>query len=345
MRILSTVAKAYAFHPEAVEPMYFWFTDPLKRLGHEVEHFDHVKLGREIGFEACGKAFVDRVKRGGYDLVLYQTGGHDSMTHDAIAEARRHAPIVAWNSDDDWQWDSYTKHIAHLFDYMATTYRHVYEDNRRAFPNLLLSQWGCLDTYADYERPKDLGFTFAGQIYSNRVADCRYLKRRASLQVFGLGAIRVRWPIVSSRAAYRFVAQKLPWLNPPLAFEEVHDVWNRSRVSFAPMGSSTDPNLLQVKGRVFEMGMSGTMMLSQRSPDIENFYDPGKEFIAYESIEDCAEKAKFYLRNESERSRIAEAYFRRTRAQHLWQHRFERLFRDIGLGTPASHVTVARKVA
>src|SRR5688572_1526706 len=50
----------------------------------------------------------------------------------------------------------------------------------------------------------------------------------------------------ASRPAYRFVAQRLPWLNRPLAFEQVHGVWNRSRVSFAPMGSSTDPNRLQV---------------------------------------------------------------------------------------------------
>src|SRR6201999_3986499 len=106
---------------------------------------------------------------------------------------------------------------------------------------------------------------------------------------------------------------KLPRLNRPLEFREVHDIWNRSKVSFAPMSSSTDMNRLQVKGRVFEMGMSGTMMLSQRSPDIENFYEPGKEFIAYDSIEDCADKARFYLKNEAERSRIAEAYYRRTR--------------------------------
>ncbi len=344
MRILATVAQAYAFRPETVEPMYRWFTDPLRKLGHEVEHFDHVKLGREAGFAACGEAFGHRVKHGGYDLVLYQTGGHDSMTHDAIAEARRHTPIVAWNSDDDWQWTSYTQPIAHLFTYMVTTYRHVYEDNRRAHPNLLLSQWGCLDTYADRDRSKDLDFTFAGQIYTNRVADCLYLKRRAGLQAYGLGSIRIRVPILSSRTAYRLVAQKLPWLNRPLDFEQVHDVWNRSKVSFAPMGSSTDGNRLQVKGRVFEMGMSGTMMLSQRSPDIERFYEPGKEFVAYESVEDCADKARFYLRNETERARIADAYFRRTRAEHLWEHRFEQLFRETGLSGPAKRV-VARKVA
>jgi spore maturation protein CgeB len=344
MRILSTVSKCYAFRPNAVEPMFRWFTDPLHNLGHQVDHFDHVRLGREAGLEACGEAFVNKVKHGGYDLVLYQTGGNDFMSRNAIAEAREHAPVVAWNSDDDWQWDTYSKHIAPLFTFMATTYRHVYEENRFAFPNLRLSQWGCLATFADFDRPKNLDFTFAGQIYTNRVADCIHLKRKAGLKVFGLGSIRVRYPMLASRPVYRFIAQKLPSLNKPLEFEQVHDIWNRSRVSFAPMGSSTDINRLQVKGRVFEMGMSGTMMLSQRSPDIERFYEPGKEFIAYDSIEECAELAKFYLRNESERRRVAKAYYRRTRAEHLWEHRFGQLFRDIGMGEPAHRVTV-RKVA
>ena len=119
-------------------------------------------------------------------------------------------------------------------------------------------------------------------------------------------AAKVRCPLLASRGAYKFVAQNFPRLNRPLEFKQVHEIWNRSKVSFAPMGSSTDPKRLQVKGRVFEMGMSGTMMLTQRSPDIENFYEPGMEFIAYDSVEDCAEKAKFYLRNETERARIAE---------------------------------------
>jgi hypothetical protein len=89
--------------------------------------------------------------------------------------------------------------------------------------------------------PKDLGFTFAGQIYTNRVADCLYLKRRAGLKAFGLGSIRVRCPILSSARLYRS-SPALPWLNRPLAFKQVHDIWNRSKVSFAPMGSSTDRN-------------------------------------------------------------------------------------------------------
>ena len=344
MRILATVAQAYALRPEAVEPMYLWFSDPLRKLGHEVEHFDHVQLAREAGPRVCGDAFEHRVKHGGYDLVLYQTAGRDVMDRESIERAGRHAHIVAWNSDDDWQWESYTSQIAPLFAHVVTTYRHVYEANRATHRNLVLSQWGCLDTYADFARPKDLDFTFAGQIYTSRVADCLRLKRHAGLKVFGLGSIRIRYPFLAPRPVYKFVAEKFPFVNRPLEFKQVHEIWNRSKVSYVPLGASTNPKLLQVKGRVFEMGASGTMMLAQRSGDLERFYEPGKEFVAYDSVDECADKAKFYLRNETERARIAEAYRRRTRGEHMWEHRFMQLFRDLGVGGPPARVTV-RKVA
>ncbi|HWW74449.1 MAG TPA: glycosyltransferase, partial [Pyrinomonadaceae bacterium] len=60
-------------------------------------------------------------------------------------------------------------------------------------------------------------------------------------------------------------------------------------------------------------------------------YEPGKEFVPFEDLRDCVEKAKYYLRREGERAEIAAAYHRRTRAEHLWQHRFRQLFGQMGL--------------
>ncbi len=99
--------------------------------------------------------------------------GRDHMARDAIRQAGKYAPIVAWNSDDDWQWDSYSRYIAPYFTFMVTTYPHVYEIQRCLFANLLLSQWGAMDIYADHGRKKDLDFTFAGQVYRNRVPELR----------------------------------------------------------------------------------------------------------------------------------------------------------------------------
>ncbi len=208
MRILSTVTQHYYGQPHATEPMFLEFTEPLRRMGHEVETFDHVNLCGTIGPAECGAAFEREIRGGGYDLVFYQTGGRDFMERQAIANAARYAPIVAWNSDDDWQWDTYSRHIAPCFTRMITTYPHVYEANRGAFPNLLLSQWGCLETYADFARPKDLNFTFVGQVYRTRVNELRHLRREAGLKVFGLGSLRVKFGIFNNRK-FRNIAAKL----------------------------------------------------------------------------------------------------------------------------------------
>jgi spore maturation protein CgeB len=97
------------------------------------------------------------------------------------------------------------------------------------------------------------------------------------------------------------------------------------------MEASLDPKILQIKSRTFEMGLSGTLMLCKQSPNLEQYYEPGKEFVAFDDLEDCVEKAKYYLAHETERARIAKAYHDRTRAEHTWQNRFRQIFRDIGM--------------
>src|SRR5689334_17355038 len=131
MKILATVGKHYYGRPDAIEPMYLEFTEPLRRLGHEVDHFDHIDASARLGQDGCGELFVEHVKKGAYDLVLYQTAGRDRMAREAIGEASRHAAVVAWNSDDDWQWEPYCRHVARYFTYMVTTYPRVYEANRK----------------------------------------------------------------------------------------------------------------------------------------------------------------------------------------------------------------------
>lgn len=328
MKILSVVGRCYGGSAQATEPMYLEMRVPLMDLGHEVDHFDHDAVSRQSGQDVCGEQFVAAVRNGGYDLVLYQTAGRDHMPREAIREAGRISPVVAWNSDDDWQWESYTSHLAPYFTFMITTYRHIYEANRVKAPNLLLSQWGCYDRLADFSRTKDVAFSFVGRVYGSRYPDCRFLHRKAGLRVFGSGSRLVSLGIPPFRGCSRIPGLMGP---PILDYADVNAVWNRTRVSYTPLGSSADPALFQVKGRVFQMGLSGTLMLCDDHPEIARYYEPGKEYVTFRGLEDCAEKARHYLSNETERARIARAYYERTRNEHTWQHRFNKLFQDMGL--------------
>jgi spore maturation protein CgeB len=333
VKILSTVIKGYYNRPDAIEPMFLAFTQPLITLGHEVEHFDHVKTSVELGPDVCSEQFVARVKNGNYDVVLYQNQGDSKnwMRSEAVAEAARYAPVVAWNTDDDWQWEDYTRHQASYFTFMVTTYPHIYQENKTQYPNLLLNQWGCFEGYGDFHHKKDLGFTFAGQVYGSRGDECRFLRKRVGLKAFGLGSQEVNYPFLL-RPNIQRVASKIPALRDSVMnFRQINQIWNRSKISYAPMGASVDPSILQIKSRAFEMGLSGTLMLCQLSPNLERYYEPGKEFVPFHDLDDCAEKVDFYLDHENERSKIATAYYKRTRAEHLWQHRFQKLFQQIGI--------------
>jgi len=310
-----------------IEPMFLYFTEPLRAMGHEVETFDHYAAGGRFGALRGAEVLVKQIQDGGYDVVFYQTSGSEPIEVSLLEPLAAKRLIVAWNSDDDWQWESSTKHLARNFSFMITTYPDIYEANRRSYPNLLLSQWGCYPRYADFSRTKHIEFSFVGQIYGARNQACRFLRKKVGLRYFGLGARLAALGLPHIRGIFRF-----PWLaGRPVAFAQVHEIWNRSRISYTPLGSGLNEKMLQVKGRAFEMGLSGTLMLCEASPDLERYYDLDREFVAFHDLEDCAEKARFYLRNETERGRIARGYRDRTLAEHLWEHRFAQIFREIGV--------------
>jgi spore maturation protein CgeB len=63
--------------------------------------------------------------------------------------------------------------------------------------------------------------------------------------------------------------------------------------------------------RVFEIPACGTMMLSQRTDLMRGFYTEDKEAVYYESADELIDKARFYLKNDTVRRRIAEAGLKR----------------------------------
>lgn len=330
MRILTVVRKYYYGSPNAIEPMYLYFTAPLKGMGHEVDTFDHFEMSSRLGRERATKALADRIKIGQFDLVFYQTSGREPVETTALADLSRKHCIAAWNSDDDWQWGT-TRRIAGHFTFMITTYPHVHEHNHSQYSNLLLSQWGCSGLFVGHGIAKDIDFSFAGSIYGERNKACRYLQHNAGLVSFGRGARLVRLGMPYFRGAFKF-----PWLaGNPLEMQGVYDVWNRSRISYTPLESSQGSKFLQVKGRIFEMGLSRTLVLCENTSLLDRYYEPGREVVTFDNLEDCAQKALWYLSHDAELVRIVSNYHDRTLREHMWEQRFVDLFRQMGIGDHA----------
>ena len=330
MKILSCCPKGYYARSTGTSYEYLSFVEEPRRMGHQVDHFD-CRLETRAGRETMDETFLSRVKQGGYDLVIVVTH-EDEFAPETLDEARRHTILMAWNCDDDWRWDDYSsKWIGH-YTYMVTTYRHIYEAHRSRHPNLLLSQWGCTGASDGWDTPKDISVSFVGACYNDRVAQVRLLRRKLGMVAYGRGVTtwRSRW---KARLAWRLLGIRDKGEDFLLPDQEaVKGIWNRSRLSFTPLEASRGGGV-QIKARVFDMGLSGTVMLCNRNPALYEFYEPETQFVEYESMAECVDKGRYLLRNESERASIAERYYRRTKADHMFRHRFQALFQAMGLPT------------
>mgnify|MGYP000165086477 CR=1 FL=1 len=330
MRILACCPYGY-YGGRAASYEYLSFVEIPRRLGHTVQHFDYAAAAA-ANREAMNEFFLHAAKTGGYDLVFVMTLGEEFLPQ-TLDEARRYVPTLAWNCDDDYRWDEYSRHYAPHYTFMVTTYRHVYEANRAAHPNLRLSQWGCTGFDDGLATAKDIAFSFVGGGHGVRLYQIERLRRLAGLQAFGKA---VPPPRSTLQRWCRALAQRLPGVTLAAESTELPDqaavkaLWNRSKISFTPL-DATRGAVTQIKARVFDMGLSGTVMLCTHNPLLHEFYEPGQEYVEFNRVDDCAEKVRWLLQHDAERRAIAERYYRRTRSEHLWEHRFRRLFGELGL--------------
>lgn len=85
----------------------------------------------------------------------------------------------------------------------------------------------------------------------------------------------------------------------------------------------------QLKGRVFESIACGSMLLESQNEITPLFFEPGKEFIQFGTMDDMVEKITYYLNHEEDRKKIAQAGLKRFQenwtAKHFWDKVFQRI--------------------
>ncbi|MBI2471666.1 MAG: glycosyltransferase [Planctomycetes bacterium] len=165
------------------------------------------------------------------------------------------------------------------------------------------------EIYRPLDIPFDIDVSFVGQCYGQRPSIIEYLKSRGvSVQTFGRG-----------------------WPSGEIPVEDMVRIYNRSRINlgFAAVGNSKDVCCL--KGRDFEVPMSGGLYLTQYHPELENVYEIGKEIVCYKNLDELAEKIHYYLAHPQEAEKIMKAGMLRARREHTWFRRFERAFAAMGI--------------
>jgi spore maturation protein CgeB len=174
---------------------------------------------------------------------------------------------------------------------------------------LYLPEGANPDIHKPYDVEKSIDVSFVGQCYGNRAAVIDELKRRGiNVEAYGIG-----------------------WSNGPLPTEEMVKMYSRSKINLGFGGVAGHKNTFCLKGRDFEIPMSGGLYLTEDHPELAIAFHPGEEILTYSGIEDLVQKIKHYLDHPAKAEAVRKKGYKQALREHTWEGRFEKIFRLIGL--------------
>lgn len=174
---------------------------------------------------------------------------------------------------------------------------------------IYLPEGGNADIYKPYDVEKTVDVSFVGQCYGYRPRVIRKLEHEGiHVEAYGYG-----------------------WPNGPLSTTEMVHMYSRSRINLGFGGVGAFQNIYCLKGRDFEIPMSGGLYLTEYNPELERCYKLGEEIVTYTGFEDLVKRIRYLLSDNEQADKIRKRGLERARHEHTWGMRFEKIFGLMGL--------------
>lgn len=130
------------------------------------------------------------------------------------------------------------------------------------------------------------------------------------------------------------VAMGRGWPGGALPMDRMVEIYSRSRINLGFGGIGHSQKLMCLKGRDFEVVMSGGLYLTQANPELELVFDVGREIVTYRDVDDCADKIRDLLSNPIKAAQIRAAGRVRCLAHHSYDARWSNVFEVSGIMIP-----------
>jgi spore maturation protein CgeB len=305
MKILCVFGKhQYGDPRRGIATEYATFIPALKRLGHQVIHFDSWERNLYSDYAALNQALLATVTTEQPDVMLTVQMHYELWLETLqLIRSRGDVATISWTTDDSWKYREVSRFIGGAYHAMTTTYRDcVAKYHQDGIEHVLLTQWAAnADTLQEPLPAKSCQYqvSFVGAAHGDRQAKIAKLAEQGiEVTCFGHG-----------------------WPNGSVAAAEIPKIVRESIVSLNFANAFKGSN--QVKARTYEVPGSGGFLLTESALDLERAYIPDREVAVFRSIEELGEKIKYYLTHPAERDKIAEAGFRRTKQEHTYDRRLQ----------------------
>ena len=158
-----------------------------------------------------------------------------------------------------------------------------------------------------YDIEKTINVSFVGQCYGNRATIITELQNRGiAVKAYGIG-----------------------WPDGPLTTEEMVKMYSKSKINLGFGGIAGHKDTFCLKGRDFEIPMSGGLYLTEDHPELSQAFQTGVEILTYKDFDDLVGKIKYYLNHPEEAEFVRRSGYRRALREHSWTMRFEKIFQLI----------------
>lgn len=244
-----------------------------------------------------------------YLFVVWYRTGIQPQTIKYISETYG-VKTICWNGDDEHQFDIKepwaTKNFAPFFDHVVSTFKGSKKDYARLGIKPIITTFGANEkVFKPRALKKTMDISFIGTGYEDRA---KWLQE-------------IKGDLPELRVAGGMWAQ-FPFLLP----DEYPRAFNQTKVN---LNYGWNRGHLQIKGRDFEVPMSGGFLLTTHNPDLAEYFVVGKEIETYKSNKELVEKAKYYASHDRAREKIAMAGYLRAIKDHTYTKRFKDIFKKI----------------
>jgi len=281
----------------------------LLKMDYSIIYFDYDRITQKFGVEKASEMLREAVCYYNPDFLLY-LHFKDWIKHEVWSEISKKTKTetIIWLADDHWRYEA-TRKIWELFSLVVTTDKNGYEKRlNEGFENVFLSQWGCNHyLYRRLNLPVIYDVSFVGRSHEQRREFIYSLRNEGiNIETFGPG-----------------------WENSKRVSQaSLISIINKSKICLN-LSNSAIGDKIQIKGRDFEVPGCGSLLFTNDSSDISEYFVPGEEIITYQDVNDAALKIKYYLKHEDERKIICKNGYNKVLREHTMEKRFLDLFEHL----------------
>lgn len=318
----------YGIPPRGLSGEERIFYSNFKKLVSDVEVFwfdEYLSDLSELQMSLIVKA--DEIKP---DLIFF-IPYTDQFSFETLDYLKGNYSTLAWFGDDQWRFDYYTFKYAPHFTYVSTTDLWSVSKYKKLGIKPIVTQWAAQSfTEAKNQLPNNQHYkyevSFIGAYNESRGWFIKQLARLGiKVECFGMG-----------------------WPNGKISFEDMDKIFRTSKVNLNLSNSvSNDIRFVfggvlnfgrwlkskkraeQIKARNFEIPLAGGFQLSNYVLGLEHYFKIGEEVAVFNNPEECAKQIQFFLENEDLREMIKINGYLRTKSEHTYLHRLEKILEEI----------------